>query len=364
MADDIFSTTYTADDLRTKYKNYATPAAKVSVGTAGTDLASGIGVQIESISVSLSLDSAASASISVTGIYDLGTRALKSSVTSNLNCGTAIKIELGYGSEFHDVFHGFIYETGIQFSDTPTMQITAMDVKRLMADNTPLSKSMTGKKVSDIFTEVMGNYSALKLSTSVDSQHANDAVGTLVQRGSDLSLIRKLCRDRQLTFFVYGDSAMLVEKKDTKAKNPSVTTLSWGSDILSLSYNRTYINTEIIVKGVLSGNTEATTQSQTVKSAGNISDMPTTKRVIELTNITAEDELADRLADEVESLKESMYSSQGSCIGLPVLLPGRYIKIDGIDSTVNGEYYLKTVSHSFGSDGFTTNFTLGGKRSS
>ena len=58
--------------------------------------------------------------------------------------------------------------------------------------------------------------------------------------------------------------------------------------------------------------------------------------------------------------KKSKYGS-GSCIGIPELVPGRYIEIKKLD--INGsslKSILTEVRHSFGRDGYTTEFELGG----
>ena len=57
--------------------------------------------------------------------------------------------------------------------------------------------------------------------------------------------------------------------------------------------------------------------------------------------------------------KAKARSMSGRCktIGLPEIVPGRYIKISNIGSS--NSYYIKSVSHSFGDGGFTTDFELG-----
>lgn len=53
--------------------------------------------------------------------------------------------------------------------------------------------------------------------------------------------------------------------------------------------------------------------------------------------------------------------ASGNLIGLPEIVPGRYIEIKDVDSADEGIYYIREVSHHFGSDGFTTDFTVGEK---
>ncbi len=393
MADDLLTVEYGDGVLQEKYKNYLTPAARVTV--AGTELSKLTGARLEGVRVSLSMNSAASADITVADIWDEGKKAVREAVKTNLTCGKAVKVELGYDSEYVDVFHGFIYETSLQFSDVISMQVTVMDIKRLMADNMRMSASWNGQTVLDVFNGVMADYKGFGLTASVDEDGEKN-VGNLIQRGSDLSLIQKLCRKYNLRFVVYGDQAKLTPKNTAGA----IMKLLWGRDLLSFSKGTAYVNAKIVVKGTLkkppqkspekggassggaskgagsskgaskgagaegensdeSGSLQKT-DSVTSPGASN-SGMPQTVRVIEMTNIESEAELEDRLGEELEAQKEGMHSGKGSCMGMPVLIPGRYIEIDGIDGSVNGTYYMKAVSHSFGADGFSTDFTLGGK---
>ncbi|MCM1493435.1 MAG: contractile injection system protein, VgrG/Pvc8 family [Muribaculaceae bacterium] len=357
MADDRMTAVYDREALRKKYENYLVPAARVSVG--GREITPGF-AQLESVQVSLNLDAAASASFTVTDIYDLQGHSLKAAVKSAFACGASVKIELGYGSEYEDVFHGFIYETSVQFSDFPSMQVTAMDVKRLLADNTRSGHVWREKTVSAIFSEVLSGFPGLGLNVRVEDK-GSEVIDQCIQRGSDLYLVKKLCRDKALQFLVYGDQAKLFAKQQTTP----MLTLAWGSEILSFTRGESYVNVRVEVRGSMKGSPESgpIILSEAVSSPGAAaSGLSATEKIIELTNVETKEEVSDRLKDEVDALKESMYSGRGSCVGMPVLQPGRYITIAGLDEEVNGDYYLKSVSHSFGGDGFATDFTLGGKK--
>lgn len=399
---DLLTAVFQADKLSGTYQQYAVPSAKVYIGKPAQELVQAAGVQIESIRVSLNLDAAASAELSVTNIWDDQKNAVKEGVKSQLVCGAMIRIELGYGSELTDVFHGFIYETGMQFSDMPSMQVTVMDVKRLMADNSEIDRVWEEQTLSSLFSTLMGRYEAFGLSISTEQK--DSIIKSFIQRGSDLNLVRKLCREQSLRFVVYGEKAKLV----SKSEEASVLTLSWGKNLISFSKNNNFVNTEIVVRGTLEKPAQKNSsdvpggesQGATSGSPGNAGGSSSTGggtgggqaeesgqkndviekresvlsdgaagtgiaksiKVIEMTNVKGEDEVTSRLDDEVESLKESMDSGRGSCIGMPVLIPGRYLSIGGIDQSVDGDYYIKAVSHTFGSDGFTTDFTLGGKK--
>ena len=55
-------------------------------------------------------------------------------------------------------------------------------------------------------------------------------------------------------------------------------------------------------------------------------------------------------------------SGEGECIGIPELIPGRYLKIDGGDELTNGTYFLTKVYHRFRTDEYTTAFEVKGAK--
>ncbi|MFI3313722.1 MAG: hypothetical protein R3Y62_07520, partial [Eubacteriales bacterium] len=63
----------------------------------------------------------------------------------------------------------------------------------------------------------------------------------------------------------------------------------------------------------------------------------------------------------VESLMETMTyrfgQFEGNCVGIPELVPGRFITIDGLGSGVNNTFYINKVVHSVTQDGYRTYLT-------
>ena len=55
-------------------------------------------------------------------------------------------------------------------------------------------------------------------------------------------------------------------------------------------------------------------------------------------------------------------SGRGECIGIPELIPGRYIKIDGADDKTNGLYFITKVVHRISTEHYTTTFEVKGAR--
>ena len=52
----------------------------------------------------------------------------------------------------------------------------------------------------------------------------------------------------------------------------------------------------------------------------------------------------------------------GACIGIPELIPGRYISIDGGDKKTNGRYFITKVKHIFENETYRTEFEIKGAK--
>ena len=72
--------------------------------------------------------------------------------------------------------------------------------------------------------------------------------------------------------------------------------------------------------------------------------------------VTSQDE-AQRLAEAL--LRDKAYqfiTGDGRVIGIPDLRPADNVELCGLGKRFSGLYYVKSVSHAIGGDGFTTTF--------
>ena len=66
--------------------------------------------------------------------------------------------------------------------------------------------------------------------------------------------------------------------------------------------------------------------------------------------------------NRLNSIAMGFVSGEGECVGIPELIPGRYIKIDGADDGTNGSYFLTKVVHRISSDEYITSFEVKGAK--
>jgi phage protein D len=66
---------------------------------------------------------------------------------------------------------------------------------------------------------------------------------------------------------------------------------------------------------------------------------------------------AERVAKEaLEKIAKEMVTASGSTVGLPDLVAGSAIKVDGVTDRFGGRYFVTSTTHSIGESGYTTQF--------
>lgn len=353
---DLMSGSYTFAQLQQKYANFLAPAAKVKID--GTDIASAWGLAVDDLNITVSLEEAGSCNFTVVNAYDLQKRQFKDDCKNNLIPGAVIEVSLGYGSDLTLVFKGYISEVSVAFGEMPTYSCTAMDVRRLMMDGGDTYLIHQVKSYSAAFWEVMERYAKLTPQKEVDD--TPDQFEQLAQMNNDYQFVTMvLCKNGDREFFVIGGKAYF--RKPQKVAVPIVT-LEWGRDLLSFSRNSMYQDFEVQVVGYDDENKEViqgeAREKNDEKQSQVISEVQATlKADPSIKDLQAANEAAKK---EAEERKKRAQSGSAVCIGLPEIVPGRFIKLEKLDSMLDKKYYVNKVQHAFGSDGFTTNIEIKG----
>lgn len=356
----LMDSTCTYSELIQKYQNFLTPVCNIFVG--GKNISKDCNMIPESVSITLSLTEASSVSMQIVNVYDREKSQISSKAKNIFKLGNDVSVEIGYGSSLQKVFVGYIYEVGVEFSDVPSLSITAMDVRRLMMDYEVSNYTHTASSYSEAFESVMSKYSKL-CSTKVDStetiKEAGKPIDGIVQQGTDFNFVTQvLCKREEREFMVFGDTAYY---RKSDASKPPIVTLEWGNGLISFHKNTLYKNRAIEVLGydmnkapVVSSAT-ATSDKKAVKPVAQQQ-----KRLIIVPDAVDKAKADKRAKKEAEKERKKSQQGSGNCIGLPELIPGRFIKVSKMDTDIDGTYYIKQVQHQFGSDGFTTSFDIGG----
>ena len=174
---DLMEARYKMEDLRQKTGNFMIPDFSIEIDGNQIRRSSKQGtLYIDSIRLKLSADAAGSLTFDVLNAYDLEARSFSDKVKELLKPGKQIKAKFGYAGELVDLFSGYIYSVNYEYSDTPRLSVTAMDLIRLMQENDGGGRIYTGKSYTEIFQEVMKRYRSMYKELKTDAP-VNDTKG-------------------------------------------------------------------------------------------------------------------------------------------------------------------------------------------
>jgi len=351
---DLMTGTFEFQKLESQYKNFRAPAVSFSVG--GTDLVKK-GVFLESVEAVLSLEGASSVTVVFNDCYDVKNGSFDKTLKGAAVLGKPVELSLGYQSSLQKVFKGFLSNVRISASaeNGYTMEFSALDARRLMMTDNHRQRQFKIKNYSDAVSEILKRYAKL-CSAKVDATSENFQDGLLWQNGSDYEFITKelIASGRaEREFFVAVDKAYFRKPRSVTA--PAIT-LRPGGGLVSLDRDASYLNQTFQVLGfdpktgkAVSGKADAKSKDENTAALGSpgewyISD-PSCTVAAQATG------RAKSLA--AQALARSQKAEIG-CIGLPEILPGRFVKIDRVDSLANKKYYVTRVTHTYDRSGFTT----------
>lgn len=351
---DLMTAVWDFEKLQTQYKNFRVPTASFTVG--GTDLTKA-DIAVTRVEAVLALDGASSVRVEFADCYDVKNGAFAASVKNAAVLGKTVELKLGYQSSLQKVFHGYLSNVRTQASaeDGYSIEFVALDVRRLMMTDNSHAREYKIKNYSDAVSEVLKRYAKLA-SASVDATNEQLKDGLLWQNSSDydfirLDLIESGRVDRE--FFVAVDKIYF--RKPQSVASP-VITLRPGGGLVSLIADNEYKNTSFEVLGFDPASRKPVSGKAAAKTKGQISDAlggPGQWFVSDPACASASLGAARAKALARRHLAKGQ-RAQISCIGLPELIPGRFIAIDRVDSSVNKKYYINRVTHTFDEDGFRT----------
>lgn len=357
---DCMTAKYTYAELARAYQDFLTPAVAVYVNNQKKNVITDKGIVIDNVSVTLSAADTSSLSFQVVNAFDLETRQFNEDIKSVFSVGTIIEAALGYGSNLTSVFKGYVAEYRTSYQTVPVISVTAVDFRKLLMQNKRKKYSYKEKTYSDIFKEVVESYKDLYGTLHVDT--TEDPV-ELLQNGSDYGFIKgELCKKAKRDFFMVGSHVYF---KEPEEKAASFLELEWGKNLVSFQSGDAYCNKQFKAYSMQENNTrnEASVEVKTKEDTPSLRSC-TQLEEIELGGSLSNTDLENYVEQKAAEEKKKVKTAGGTLIGLPEIVPGRYIKISGVTSSDAGDYYITEVRHDYGSDGFTTSFSVGQKKDS
>ncbi len=356
---DLMAETYTYEDLRRKYDDFCVPLIRIKMN--GTELVSTMKLSILDLKATLSLEAASTVVFRLGDIYDMESHSFDSDVKNKFTPGSIVEVELGYQSSAQKIFKGFVAMIGAEYGKIPAMVVTLMDVRRLMMLSGSRQLLYDVKNYSDAVRKIMGSYSklcSLKMDATSDelkkpvSQMQNDYLfitKDLIQSGKV---------DRE--FFVLGEEAYF--RTPRKVAKP-VMTMVYGRELYSLRLQEEFLDLKIEVSGYNPVEQEMLMGEKKIeKPAGQkklLSETPV--YTVSAPDADSQAKVKARAEALAAGKKWSTCSAWGDTVGLPELVPGRYVEVKNLEKDLgNHKYYIKEVIHEINSEHFGTSFEAGG----
>jgi len=355
---DLMSGSYSHKELANKYGNFLVPAYKIKVGS--TDLAAKMKLDVEEMTITLSLNAASSAVIKFANLYDEESRSFKSDVKDKFKLGTVVELEVGYLSETVMVFKGYVAGLGVEFDEYPLLVVQLMDARRLMMASGKKQLLHEVKNYSDAFKTIMSNYA--RLCTPVIDPTDDNLEKPLAQTTNDYNFVTKELIGKGKApreFFILGDKAYF--RKPAKVGTP-IMKVKYGRELLTFSMITNYLDMKVVVSGYDPKAQQPISAMAAAKSPGSISSIISSPPEIYFVDPDADTPEKAKTRATALAEREIYRAMMGSgrLVGIPEVVPGRFLEVESLDSMADRKYYLTEVVHTIDTESFTTTFEIGG----
>ena len=379
---------HTYEQLQQKYTDFAHPRAKVILGE--TEFSSvGEGIIVSDIRVEITCGYEASvATFRLYDVYDSETGKFKfEPVKKHIMMGNSVSIQLGYLNTLELVFVGFI--SGVSFGfepgSLPYIEITAMDIKGVMMGGS-YATALTATTYSAAVREVLQRTGEGKLqqmggiTAPPEITNTPDAGGgapggvggapgggaqksspiTIEMVGeSDYEFVVRAAKRYNYEFFVDRGKVFF-----RPAKNNTTVLMKMGSRSglrgFNIQYSITGVVGQIEARAMDPGKGEVISAkskfNNTISTANKATGLMGKGAKVYLdASISSAEEAEARVASLMEKMSYRLGSLEADCVGIPDLVPGRFIEVAGLGVPVDNEFYLTTVTHEFnGEHGYST----------
>ncbi len=366
--------------LESEYGQFYGPIASIEVD--GNDIRDA-GVALSDVEVDLTSGfEAGVASFSMYDCYDLIETTFEyDKIKKFIILGSQVNIYLGYATKVREVFRGVI--TRVEFvvddSEPPHVRVTAMDVKGIMMANRYHKRMLSANyssAIKEIFAQPVymelqgpsGVISKLEIGDTPDVAEALLGTGasseTIEMVGeSDYEFVVRCARKFNFEFFCVGGQVLF---REAKADTSTLVTFSNDTKIFNMNvgYDISGLVGSLTVRGVNPG--KAQTFESTMKHSFKISSKSKAKKMIKESSFTSLDPTVFSKSDAQRKawyLFDEMSYRFGSLdieiMGLPEVIPGRFVEIADFGTAVSNIFYVTEVKHILAPSGRYTTRIIG-----
>ena len=358
---DLMTAGTSYQQLKSKYQDFRAPTVRILVD--GTDITESLKTRLSRVTADLTCGYAASGvSFDVMGEYDYEQTAFSAKgAVKVLQLGARVELQLGY-IRTETVFSGLIAEVRYEFEedDAPYIHIECMDAKCLLMKMQRL-EIRSEKKIAPVVNALLGTQpvSTYLSGRTVQLQEA-EREPLPFNMESDYDFLVRQAQYTGCEFFIFAGKAYF--RRPPAASTPIMTLEPrQGISRASFSLRGAPLVKKVTVVGVdptsdepVSGS--ATAQGSFGKGAGPNRMLSGTERTYFDPRTASARDAADRAKVLMGGIQQQFGVLSCRCIGLPELVPGRWINIKGLVPEADTGFYITDVRHVYSQNGFTTTF--------
>ena len=366
-------------NLLTEYNKFTSPKVVVLVG--GKNLSEDKNnFSISDVEIEMSAGyEAGMATFRIYDCYDRLTCTFKTQeLQPYIKLGSQVTICLGYDLNVRKVFCGFIARVNFDFSasgDIPGVEVTVMDAKGIMMANNH-SQQLKAQYYSDAVKEIFRKpaYSKLlqkKIITGVSVDDTPDkpkpgATGesktsdkTVEMVGeSDYEFVVKAAKKFNFDFYIHGGEVLFRKAKSNSeilielTPETGIRGINMGFDITGLT-----AGIEVRCLDVGKGKVISSYKKNGNKiSHGNHAKalLAKSKKVYVDPTTSSKMDADNRLDYLMEDMTYRFGTLELDVVGIPEIVPGRFIRVAGFGDNLSNTYYLQTVRHCYTDQGYVT----------
>lgn len=375
----------TYNDLQAKYRDFSFPRAEIFLNKKPLAATSGTHIVINDMRIELSSGFEASvARFRIYNTYDTKMGKFRfDDLKTQVFMGAPVTINLGYLDAMETVFVGFVAGVafGFQPDELPYIEVSAMDVKSIMMGGTysyQLTAKTYGEAVSEVFKRTgyeklksMGAITALSISDTPDKKPSSGAATGGQQRASaetiemvaesDYEFVVKAAKKFNFEFFV--DRGIVFFRK-AKCEKAPLAKIGINKGIVSFhaEYSISGLVGKIEARSMDAGQgkiiASEKSRSGTISTSGKADGLiGKASKVYIDPSITSKEQADARVDSLMEQMSYRLGSIEADCVGIPDLVPGRFVTISGMGAPADNDFYITTVTHEFMSEsGYRTRF--------
>lgn len=351
------SDTFDFGELKAKHKGFRNPCCAVKAG--GTDIRT-LGLLISEMEIRQTIKNKAGAcTFVISNGYDPAAGSFKDEIADNFPLGQTVEAGIGYITPVY-MFKGFVTDISFSFESgsPPAARVTCSDIRALMMQGN-LNAMPPVASFPLMVPRIMLMYTSV-LNMRIVFYDIWNVLEDFRQNTNDFNYLYNYGLKRGYEFFVLGDYCYFRKKWENTAL---LTHLKWGESIISFNRATSYSSNKL--SGALSGFLSFLPffSDQMLSPQGYPHKMATPQMpVVQVDTSDAKNtlDLINIMMTSLHNLGDNMASGTVNCVGLPEIIPGRYIRLTGLDKRFfDGDYYIEEVTHKLSSSGYITSFEIG-----